>query len=260
MVPSQCRRDHLVPAIIREEAKMGLLDVLNGMQNGPRGQQDPNAKGGMSPITMAILALLAYKGIKHVTGSMQQAPAPGAPAPSRIPEGRTIDASAEAPAGGGLGDILGGLLGGGQQSRTPGSSAAAPGGLGDVLGGLLGGGGARGAAPGGGGLGGLLGGALAGGAAGSILSGGLGSLLEQLQQNGQGQAAQSWVGKGPNQQISENDLARSIGLDDIDALSRHTGLSRDELLSGLSRELPNAVDELTPEGRLPTEQEASRWV
>jgi hypothetical protein len=169
------------PAIIREEAKMGLLDVLNGMQNGPRGQQDPNAKGGMSPITMAILALLAYKGIKHVTGSMQQAPAPGAPAPSRIPQGRTIDANAEAPAGGGLGDILGGLLGGGPQSRMPGGSAAAPGGLGDVLGGLLGGGGggARSAAPGGGGLGGLLGGALAGGAAGSILSGGLGSLLEQ---------------------------------------------------------------------------------
>jgi hypothetical protein len=40
---------------------MGLLDILNGMQNGPKGQPDPNAKGGMSPITMAILALLAYK-------------------------------------------------------------------------------------------------------------------------------------------------------------------------------------------------------
>src|SRR4029079_18367466 len=116
------------------------------------------------------------------------------------------------------------------------------------LGGLFGGGGARSAAPGGGGLGGgglggglggLLGGALAGGAAGSILSGGLDSLLKQFQQNGQGQAAQSWVGKGPNQQISENDLARSIGLDDIEALAQHTGMSRDELLSGLSRELPD---------------------
>jgi hypothetical protein len=113
-------------AIIREEAKMGLLDVLNGMQNGPRGQQDPNAKGGMSPITMAILALLAYKGIKHVAGSVQQAPSPGAPAPSRIPQGRTIDANAEAPAGGGLGDILGGLLGGGAQA--PGGQSRMPGG------------------------------------------------------------------------------------------------------------------------------------
>ncbi|MBX9845285.1 MAG: YidB family protein [Xanthobacteraceae bacterium] len=247
---------------------MGLLDVLNGMQNGPRGQQDPNAKGGMSPITMAILALLAYKGIKHVAGSASQAPSPGAPAPSRIPQSRTMEANAEAPAGGGLGDILGGLLGGGAQApggqpRGPGSSAAASAGLGDILGGLLGGGGgARSAAPGGGaggGLGGLLGGALAGGAAGSILSGGLDSLLKQFQQNGQGQAAQSWVGKGPNQQISANDLARSIGLDDVDALAQHTGMSRDELLAGLSRELPDAIDELTPEGRLPTREEASRW-
>jgi uncharacterized protein YidB (DUF937 family) len=220
--------------------------------------QDPNAKGGMSPITMAILALLAYKGIKHVTGGAQQAP--GGPAPSRIPDGRGMEANS----GGGLGDILGGLLGGGQPQRTPGgrgfdAGAGQSGGLGDILGGLLGGGG-RGAQTGGGGLGGLLGGALAGGAAGSLLNGGLGSLLEQFQQNGQGQAAASWVGKGPNQDISESDLAKSIGSEDIDALAQHTGLSRNELLSGLSRELPNAIDELTPDGRLPTDQEASRWV
>jgi uncharacterized protein YidB (DUF937 family) len=276
-------RDHFRPIPTIQEAQMGLLDVLNGMQNGPRGQTDPNDKGGMSPITMAILALLAYKGIKHVAGSVQQGSGPGsgAPAPSRIPQGRTIDVNAQAPAGGSpsgspggsLGDILGGLLGGGTpapggQARSPGgrtvdANAAAPGGLGDILGGLLGGGGgARGAAPGGGGLGGLgglLGGALAGGAAGSVLSGGLGSLLEQLQKNGQGQVAQSWVGKGPNQRISENDLAQSIGLDDIDALAQHTGLSRNDLLAGLSRELPDAIDQLTPEGRLPTEEEASRW-
>src|SRR5450759_227626 len=45
---------------------MGLLDVLNGMQNGPRGPSDPNAKSsGMSPITMALLALLAYKAVKQ---------------------------------------------------------------------------------------------------------------------------------------------------------------------------------------------------
>ena len=212
---------------------MGLLDVLNGMQNGPRGQQDPNAKGGMSPITMAILALLAYKGIKHVTGGQQHAPS--APAPSRIPDGRTMDANAGG-TGGGLGDLLGGLLGGGQQapSRNPGGP--------------------------GGGLGGLLGGALAGDAAGSILNGGLGSLLEQFQQNGQGQAAASWVGKGPNKDISESDLARSIGSEDIEALASHTGLSRNELLAGLSRELPGAIDQLTPNGRLPTDEEASRWV
>ena len=39
---------------------------------------------------------------------------------------------------------------------------------------------------------------------------------------------------------------------------RETGLSRQELLDGLSRELPQAVDQLTPEGRIPNEQESSR--
>ena len=72
--------------------------------------------------------------------------------------------------------------------------------------------------------------------------------------------AKSWVSRGPNQDISESDLARSIGSEDLNVLSQHTGLSRDELLAGLSRELPGAIDELTPDGRVPTPDEASRWV
>ena len=85
-----------------------------------------------------------------------------------------------------------------------------------------------------------------------MLSGGLGGLLKQFQDNGQGQVANSWVGTGPNQDISESDLAKSIGSDDIDTLAQHTGLSRDELLAGLRRELPGAIDELTPDGRVPS--------
>ena len=63
---------------------MGLLDVLNGMQNGPRGPSDPNAQSsGMSPMTMAILGLLAWKAVKHLTaGSDQPSAAPAAPAPT----------------------------------------------------------------------------------------------------------------------------------------------------------------------------------
>jgi uncharacterized protein YidB (DUF937 family) len=197
---------------------MGLLDVLNGMKNGPGGARGPSsASGGMSPITMAILALLAYKGLKHLGGGQQSAPAsPGNAAPQ----------------GGGLGDVLGGLLGGGGAS-------------GGGLGGLLQGG---------------LGGLLAGGAAGSVLSGGLGDLLKQFQQNGHGETANSWVGTGANKDISENDMAKAIGADDIDALARHTGLSRDDLLAGLRRELPGAVDELTPDGRVPSSGEISQRV
>ena len=96
---------------------MGLLDILNGMQNGPRGQTQPG-KGGMSPVTMAMLALLAYKAYQKM----------GTDQPQTAPSGR-----AGAEQGGGLGGLLGGLLGG------P-SAPATGGGLGGLLGGLLGGG------------------------------------------------------------------------------------------------------------------------
>ena len=117
------------------------------------------------------------------------------------------------------------------------------------------------AAPtGSGGLGGLLqgglGGLLAGGAAGSVLSGGLNDLLKQFQQSGHAETANSWVGGGPNKSISPDDLASALGADKIDALAVQTGMSHGELLQGLSESLPQVVDQLTPQGRLPTEQEA----
>ena len=111
-----------------------------------------------------------------------------------------------------------------------------------------------------GGLGGLLGGLLAGGAAGSVLGNGLDNLLKDLQSQGYGKAAQSWVGTGPNEAIPPGDLESALGADTLDALSSQTGMSRSELLQGLSQQLPEMVDQLTPDGRLPTEQEMSRWV
>lgn len=233
---------------------MGLLDILNGMQNGPRGgsASDSSAgsdKSGMSPITMAILGLLAYKAFKHVTGgNAQSAPA----------DGRRAETASTG--GGGLADILGGMLGGPNGRAGAGSSAG--GGLGDLLGGVLGGARAGGASGGGlsdllkGGLGGIL----AGGAAGSVISGGLGDLLKDLQQGGQKDAADSWVGKGENRQIAPDDLANALGADQINFMSQQSGLPRDELLQQLSQYLPRFVDEMTPDGRVPTEDEAQRFV
>ena len=118
--------------------------------------------------------------------------------------------------------------------------------------------------PGGGDLGdllrGTLGGLLGGAAAGTVLNGGLGGLLKQLQESGQGDAARSWVGSGPNNTISQGDLASALGTDTLDELSEQTGMNRGDLLSGLSQHLPRFVDQLTPDGRLPTEEEANRMV
>jgi len=107
-----------------------------------------------------------------------------------------------------------------------------------------------------GGLGGMLGGA----SAGSVLSGGLGELIDRFKQSGHSQTADSWVGREANQPIGPTQLEQAIGPDVLNTLSQHTGLSREELLSRLTRELPTAVDKFTPEGRLPTEEEAARLI
>jgi uncharacterized protein YidB (DUF937 family) len=106
---------------------------------------------------------------------------------------------------------------------------------------------------------GALGGVLASGAAGT-LSSGLNDLLKQFQQSGQGDTAGSWVGTGSNKTISPDDLAKVIGDERINSLAAHTGMSREQLLAGLSRVLPQIIDHLTPEGRMPTEQELSRML
>jgi uncharacterized protein YidB (DUF937 family) len=207
-------REKVVGARTWQEPIMGLMDVIRGMQYGPQGQSPsaPERGGaGMSPVTMAILGLLAYKAMKSFGGEQSSAPSPAGGPPAR-PAGNT--------------------------PAQPGNdtSVAPPEETGGGLGGLLKGG-----------LGGLLG----GGAAGSILGGGLNDLVKQLQQSGLHEEANSWIGTGPNKTIAPNDLGNALGADQINAMMEHSGLSREEVLEGLSRHLPQMVDHLTPEGKVP---------
>jgi uncharacterized protein YidB (DUF937 family) len=149
--------------------------------------------------------------------------------------------------GGGMSPIAGAVLGllaykamkGKNLSEIFGGSAAGSGGLGGLMQG---------------GLGGLLGGA------GSIVSGGLNDLLRQFQINGEGDKAASWVSTEPNKPITPRELEQALGEERIGWLMQQTGLSRSKLLAGLSQELPEAVDNLTPHGRIPNEEEARRLV
>jgi uncharacterized protein YidB (DUF937 family) len=97
----------------------------------------------------------------------------------------------------------------------------------------------------------MLGGLLGAGGVGSLLNGGIGELLEHFKQNGQGDTAQSWIDHGPNKAVTPPELKQAIGPDVLQKLEQQTGLSQEELLARLSRELPAAVDKYTPEGRLP---------
>jgi len=166
---------------------MGLLDSALGRTNA--------GSGGMSPLTLALVGLLAYRTFQG--------------------KGR-------------LGQMLGAA-----PSQAPGQPPPSSG-IGGLLSGFLGGGGA--------------------------LSSGLSDLLRQFQQNGLGNVAQSWIGTGQNQSIGPGELEQALGPEKIDWLTRETGMSRAQLLDGLSQELPHAVDKLTPEGRIPNEHEATRMI
>jgi uncharacterized protein YidB (DUF937 family) len=220
---------------------MGLLDILNTIQStvqagGGAPQPAPGpARGqsqGMSPMAKALLALLAVYAAKNLRTSGSPTPPSGGHPGGTITAGKPGD--------------LGGSLGGGSVGSSP-----SGGGLGGDLGGMLGPLGDLLKGP----LGGILGGTLGGAAAGSVLNGGLGDLLKQLQQSGQGDAVHSWVSTGPNKSIAPSDLASALGGETLDRVSEETGLPRDQLLSGLSQHLPELVNRLTPNGRLPNADE-----
>jgi len=261
-------RQTVVLTRVQLEAIMGLMDVLKGMQYGPHGAprsgtgsgtgtgtgSSAGTGTGMSPITMAILGLLAYKALKHVTHYTEvpaDGPSPGGGmpgsggAPGRIgttpsqgtaPSRTTADtdtAPRDSDMGRGWpGDVMpgGGTATGGTQTAS--GETGAPGSLSDLIKGALGS-------------------LLAGSAAGGVMSGGLNDLLKQMQKQGFTDAADSWVGDGPNKTIPPGDLAKVLGADQIEAMMAQSGLSREELLDGLSRHLPEVVDRLTPDGQVP---------
>lgn len=159
--------------------------------------------------------------------------------------------------GGGLGDLLGGLLGGGQQGAPGGGGvtdlggltgrqADQAGGLGGVLGGMLSGG------AGGAGLGGLASvlGSLLGNDGGQ---GGLGGILSKFNQAGLGDKANSWVGSGQNEAINADQVNDALGHDTVADVGSKLGVPAGAAGGLLAAILPMLIDRLTPHGQAPAQ-------
>ncbi len=136
-----------------------------------------------------------------------------------------------------LDSVIGGLMGGGAGGGMGGGSP-----IQGVLMNMLGGGqqGQQGQQ---GGMGGGLGG----------MAGGLGGLLGSFQQAGLGHIAQSWVGNGPNQPVSPQQLQSVLGDGQVQSMSSQAGMEPQDFLSQLSQHLPNAVHGMTPNGQVENE-------
>jgi uncharacterized protein YidB (DUF937 family) len=85
------------------------------------------------------------------------------------------------------------------------------------------------------------------------VAGGLGGLISQFERAGLGQIAQSWVGNGPNQPVSPQQLQSVFGDNQVQSMAGQAGMKPGDFLSRLSQHLPNVVNAMTPNGRLPEE-------
>ena len=84
---------------------------------------------------------------------------------------------------------------------------------------------------------------------------GLDSLIGALKDGGLGDAADSWVSTGPNKPVGPDELGKALGPDRIKQLSAASGLKPAELLPQLAAFLPELVNALTPNGKLPDPQQ-----
>ncbi len=136
-------------------------------------------------------------------------------------------AAGQAPAGGDLmGSLLGALLGGGQMPQQ-GQPQAAPGGMGGMGSGMT----------------------------GALVAAGVSMLVAKLQQGGLQETVNSWVGHGENQPVAPDALHKALGPEQVQTMSAQTGLPTGALMGVLAAALPQLINGLTPQGRLPEAHE-----
>jgi uncharacterized protein YidB (DUF937 family) len=87
------------------------------------------------------------------------------------------------------------------------------------------------------------------------LVGGLGGLLEKLQNAGHGETVKSWLGPGQNQPIEPGQVHSALGQKTVSEAAQQAGMPEKDFLSQLAQHLPEFVDKLTPNGKIPSLQE-----
>ena len=90
----------------------------------------------------------------------------------------------------------------------------------------------------------------------SSQGGGLASLIDQFRQSGLGREADSWISTGQNLPISAGQLSQALGADKLGDIAARLGLPHEEVADGLSRLLPDLIDQVTPSGKLPASMDA----
>jgi uncharacterized protein YidB (DUF937 family) len=82
--------------------------------------------------------------------------------------------------------------------------------------------------------------------------GGIDGVVADLDRNGFGKEAKSWVSTGSNLPITPEQIHQTIGLVKLKELANQFGIPVDKVTEQLAKYIPAVVDKATPEGKLPT--------
>lgn len=90
--------------------------------------------------------------------------------------------------------------------------------------------------------------------------GGIQIVLGKLLQGELGRQAHSWVGRGANEPVTPEQVAKALPGDTLQKIAEENGVSAQEAAKQLAHTLPQAVDRLTPDGEIPQDPSLQRLV
>ncbi len=104
---------------------------------------------------------------------------------------------------------------------------------------------------------GILGGVIGAGATALLNSyiekqGGLQNVVSQFEKTGFGDTMKSWISLGQNLPITADQIRQVLGSDKVKELAATVGLPADKIAELLAQHLPQAIDKVTPDGKIPS--------
>jgi uncharacterized protein YidB (DUF937 family) len=95
---------------------------------------------------------------------------------------------------------------------------------------------------------------------GNRSNGGLGGLVNQFTTAGLSELVSSWISTGPNMAVSPEHMRMALGQQQVQQMAQTSGLPIDQLLSGLAQQMPELINQLTPQGQIPQQSALEQTV
>ena len=86
-------------------------------------------------------------------------------------------------------------------------------------------------------------------------AGGIQGIIEKFQSSGLGDTVASWVGTGQNQPVTPDQISQALGQDNILVVVKQANIPAEQSGSILSALLPVLIDQLTPNGQVPQQNQ-----